>query len=186
MTTDTTGTNGLLISPDQRTLYMIQTSPERRELRAYDIQDDGSLGHYIVLHQLAKTIGDQRGIDGMCLDAEGNIVHRRFLCQWSWPNDLHLGYKGRVLETHPMPVGVDTPTNCTFGDPDQGTLYITTGGGHLSGSATRDDAAGSSGRRCGRDEGRGTRERRGREGLSRPSPPRPLPWERELQSNTPT
>ena len=33
MTTDTTGTNGLLISPDWRTLYMIQTSPERRELR---------------------------------------------------------------------------------------------------------------------------------------------------------
>jgi len=28
-------------------------------------------------------------------------------------------------------VGVDSPTNCTFGDPDQRTLYITTGGGHL-------------------------------------------------------
>ncbi len=39
--------------------------------------------------------------------------------------------KGRVLETHPMPVGVDAPTNCTFGDPDQRTLYITTAGGHL-------------------------------------------------------
>src|SRR5262249_8427912 len=37
----------------------------------------------------------------------------------------------RVLETHPMPVGVDSPTNCTFGDPDQRTLYITTLGGHL-------------------------------------------------------
>jgi SMP-30/Gluconolactonase/LRE-like region len=39
--------------------------------------------------------------------------------------------KGRVLETHPMPVGVDSPTNCTFGDPDHQTLYITTAGGHL-------------------------------------------------------
>jgi sugar lactone lactonase YvrE len=39
--------------------------------------------------------------------------------------------RGRVLETHPMPVGIDTPTNCTFGDADQRTLYITTGGGHL-------------------------------------------------------
>ena len=57
MTTDTTGTNGLLISPDQRTLYMIQTSPERRELRAYDIQDDGSLGHYIVLHHWRRLSG---------------------------------------------------------------------------------------------------------------------------------
>ena len=38
---------------------------------------------------------------------------------------------GRVLETHPMPPGIDSPTNCAFGDPDQRTLYITTIGGHL-------------------------------------------------------
>ena len=36
---------------------------------------------------------------------------------------------GRVLETHPEPV--DRPTDCTFGDADLGTLYVTTGGGHL-------------------------------------------------------
>ena len=31
-----------------------------------------------------------------------------------------------------MPEGVDRATNCTFGDPDLSTLYITTGGGgHL-------------------------------------------------------
>ena len=75
MTTDTTGTNGLLISPDWSTLYMIQTNPERRELRAYAILADGSLGPYIVLHQFGDDYrGPQRGIDGMCLDAEGNIV----------------------------------------------------------------------------------------------------------------
>jgi len=66
MTTDTTGTNGLLISPDWRTLYMIQTNPERRELRAYDIRADGSLGRYIVLHQFGEDYrGPQRGIDDM-------------------------------------------------------------------------------------------------------------------------
>jgi gluconolactonase len=36
---------------------------------------------------------------------------------------------GRVLETHPVPV--DRPTNCTFGDAELSTLYVTTGGGHL-------------------------------------------------------
>ena len=36
---------------------------------------------------------------------------------------------GRVLETHQVPV--DRPTNCTFGDTDLSTLYVTTGGGHL-------------------------------------------------------
>ena len=133
MTTDTTGTNGLLISPDWRTLYMIQTSPERRELRAYDIQADGSLGHYIVLHQFGEDYrGPQRGIDGMCLDAEGNIVATAgSYASGPGPMIYVWDTKGRVLETHPMPVGVDTPTNCTFGDPDQRTLYVTTGGGHL-------------------------------------------------------
>lgn len=32
---------------------------------------------------------------------------------------------GRVRETHPVPK--DRPINCTFGDADLGTLYVTTG-----------------------------------------------------------
>jgi len=130
---ETTGTNGLLISPDWRTLYMIQTSPERRELRAYDIQANGSLGPYIVLHQFGEdSRGPQRGIDGMCLDAEGNIVATAgSYASGPGPMIYIWDTKGRVMETHPMPVGIDTPTNCTFGDADQGTLYVTTGGGHL-------------------------------------------------------
>ena len=30
-----------------------------------------------------------------------------------------------------MPVGVDGPTNCCFGDADQSSLYVTAGQGHL-------------------------------------------------------
>ena len=78
MTFDTTGTNGLLVSPDERSLYIIQTDPSPdgvRELRSYPVNDDGSLGQYIVLHQFGRDHrGPQRGIDGMCLDSEGNIV----------------------------------------------------------------------------------------------------------------
>ena len=80
MTYDTTGTNGLLISPDERSLYMIQTDIVNepggiRELRSYPILDDGSLGQYIVLHQFGRDHrGPQRGIDGMCFDSEGNII----------------------------------------------------------------------------------------------------------------
>ena len=131
MTYDTTGTNGLLISPDERSLYIIQTDNEPggiRELRSYPILDDGSLGQYIVLHQFGTDHrGHQRGIDGMCLDSEGNIV----ATAGSWasgPGPLIYVWTptGRVLETHPMPVGVDVPTNCAFGDPDQRTLYVTT------------------------------------------------------------
>ena len=39
---------------------------------------------------------------------------------------------GRVLETQPLPPGVNRATNCSFGDHDLDTLYVTTGGGvHL-------------------------------------------------------
>ena len=107
MTTDTTGTNGLLISPDQHTLYMIQTGAERRELRAYDILPDGSLGKFIVLHQFGEdSRGPQRGIDGMCLDSEGNIVATAgSYASGPGPMIYIWDPKGRVLETHPMPAG---------------------------------------------------------------------------------
>ena len=136
MTYDVTGTNGLLISPDQLNLYMIQTESEMgglRELRSYPILNDGSLGQYIVLHQFGNDHrGPQRGIDGMCLDSEGNII----ATAGSWgsgpgPMIYIWNPTGRLIETHPMPVGVNMPTNCSFGDFDQSTLYVTTLGGHL-------------------------------------------------------
>jgi len=36
---------------------------------------------------------------------------------------------GAVLETHPVPA--DLPLRCAFGDVDLGSLYVTTGEGHL-------------------------------------------------------
>ncbi len=136
MTFDTTGTNGLLLSPDESRLYMIQTDVAPgsvRELRSYPIQADGSLGQYIVLHQFGQDHrGPQRGIDGMCLDSDGNIVGTAG-SNASGPGPMIYVWtpEGRVLETYPMPVGVDMPTNCAFGDADQSSLYVTTLGGHL-------------------------------------------------------
>lgn len=129
VTFDTTRPNGILISPDQRTLYVAQSEygeNKLRELRAYPINDDGSLGAYRVLHNFYP----HRGIDGMCLDSEGNIVAT---AGWneSGPGPMIYVFSptGRVLETHPVPV--DRPTNCTFGDSDLRTLYVTTASGYL-------------------------------------------------------
>jgi gluconolactonase len=36
---------------------------------------------------------------------------------------------GRILEQHPVPCS--KPTNCTFGDADLRTLYVTSIEGHL-------------------------------------------------------
>lgn len=129
VTFDTTRPNGLLISPDGGTLYVAQSAygvNRKRELRAYPIQGDGSVDEYRVLHNFYP----HRGIDGMCLDAEGNIVAT---AGWneSGPGPMLYVFapSGRVLETHPVPF--DRPTNCTWGGPGLSTLYVTVGTGHL-------------------------------------------------------
>jgi gluconolactonase len=128
-TLDTTRPNGILISPDQRTLYVAQSEygdERKRELRAYPIGDDGSLGPHAVLHNFYP----HRGIDGMCFDREGNIVATAGW-QQSGPGPMIYVFtpSGRVLETHPLPT--DRPTNCTFGGATLSDLYVTTGSGYL-------------------------------------------------------
>jgi gluconolactonase len=129
MTYDTTAPNGLLLSPDNKTLYLAQSKygeGQKRELRAYPILEDSALGQYQVLHNFYP----HRGIDGMCLDTEGNIIAT---AGWevSGPGGMIYVFtpKGRVLETHPVPA--NRPTNCTFGDADLRTLYVTSIEGHL-------------------------------------------------------
>ena len=125
-TFDTTMPNGLLFSSDYKTLYVAQSdynANHERELRAYPVNDDGSLGEYEVLHDF----GPHRGIDGMTLSSEGNIV----ACTgWeiSGPggNITVFDPKGRIIETHPTPAL--RPTNCTFAGED---LYVSSIEGHL-------------------------------------------------------
>ena len=121
-TFDTLCPNGLVFSPDQATLYVAE-APEvprgLRQLRAYPVQTDGSLGEPKILHDF----GPHRGIDGMRIDEEGNIVAA---CGWpqSGPGARIAVFSpsGEVLEDHPVPT---TPTNCSFGDADLQTLYVT-------------------------------------------------------------
>jgi gluconolactonase len=134
MTFDTTRPNGLLISADQRTLYVAQSEygeDRKRELRAYSIREDDTLGQFEVLHNFYP----HRGIDGMCLDVEGNIIAT---AGWelSGPGPMIYVFapNGRVLETHPVPS--DRPTNCTFGGPELSTLFVTSGSGHVFRAAT--------------------------------------------------
>ena len=129
VTFDTTRPNGLLFSLDHKTLYVAQsgrTSGEDRQLRAYPLLEDGSLGTFAVLHDF----GENRGIDGMCLDMEGNIIAA---AGWELGGPGPMIYvfapDGRVLETHP--VSANRPTNCSFGDEDLKTLYVTSTEGHL-------------------------------------------------------
>ena len=129
VTFDTTRPNGLLFSLDHAVLYVAQSGrlpEEKRELRAYPVNDDGSLGDGEVIHDF----GAHRGIDGMCLDVEGNIIATAGnLAGGPGPMIYVFSPSGEVIETHLL--NFDQPTNCTFGGEDLSTLYVTTGQGHL-------------------------------------------------------
>ena len=134
VTFDTTMPNGILVSQDQRTLYVAESGYARgiaRELRAYPINDDGSLGAYATLFTWGEDAkGVHRAIDGMCLDRDGNIVATNgWEVSGAGPMITVFSPTGRVLETHPVPG--NRPTNCCFGGPDLTTLFVTTTQGHF-------------------------------------------------------
>ena len=126
--------NGILVSQDQNTLYVAEsgyTKGVARELRAYPIREDGSLGTFTTLFTWGEDAkGVHRGIDGMCLDRDGNIVATNGW-EGSGPGPMITVFSpsGRVLETHPVPA--NRPTNCCFGGPDGTTLYVTSTQGHF-------------------------------------------------------
>ena len=134
MTYDTVAPRAVALSSDESTLYVSETdnSPSgRRELRAYPILPDNTLGPFTVLHAFGRDYrGEHRGIEGMCMDIEGNIV----ACAGgtkSGPGPLVCVFSpsGAIIESHPIPS--DQPMNCAFGDADLSSLYVTTTGGEL-------------------------------------------------------
>ena len=103
VTFDTTRPNGLLFSLDHSTLYVAQSGrnpDEKRELRAYPVNPDGSLAEHTVLHDF----GAHRGIDGMVLDTDGDIVATAGFRQGGpGPMIYVFSPSGDVLESHAVP-----------------------------------------------------------------------------------
>jgi gluconolactonase len=134
MTYDTAAPRAVALSPDETVLYVAETDNRphgTRELRAYPLREDGTLGGPAVLHVFGRDHrGEHRGIEGVCSDREGRI----YACAgWrrSGPGPLVYVFSpsGAVLATHPVPA--DEPVGCAFGGADLRDLYVTTAGGEL-------------------------------------------------------
>ena len=125
-TFDTDRPNGVLLSKDAKRLYVANSPHDfenyniRRELRSYSIEPDFSLGEYDVMH----NFGPHRGVDGMTLDEDGNILATAGFDK-SGPGSLiyHFDQSGRVIQTFEAPD--NSPTNCTFGGTKKDLLYVT-------------------------------------------------------------
>jgi gluconolactonase len=124
--------NGIVISPDNKRLYLIEAHPDashHRDIRVYDRNSDGSLSNGRVLIDFSPG----RSGDGMCIDSRGNLyvaagLHRTR--QTSETLDTRPGIhvvspSGQLLAYRRTPE--DTITNCTFGGDDLRTLYVTCG-----------------------------------------------------------
>ncbi|HET9405529.1 MAG TPA: SMP-30/gluconolactonase/LRE family protein [Burkholderiales bacterium] len=130
VTHDTRGPRAVLLSADEKTLYVADGDAERGDvcqLLAYPVGPDGSVGEGKSLLVFAPA---ERGIEGMCLDAEGNIVA---CAGWrkggAGPSVYVVSASGTLMETHPAPA--DLPMRCAFGDAGLASLYLTAGDGGL-------------------------------------------------------
>ena len=115
MVTDCTIPNGLCFSPGESILY-VNDSVERH-IRAFDVQDDGTLTNDRVFCVLK---GERAGVpDGMKVDLEGNVYCTGPGGIWIIdPSGKHLG---TILTGEGNNV-----TNVGWGDEDWKTMYLTT------------------------------------------------------------
>ena len=150
--------NGIVLSPDEKTLYLIEAHPDadhHRDIRAYSLKADGTLGEGRVLINFYPG----RSGDGMCIDAKGNLyvaAGLRALRGTSETLDTRPGIhvispQGILLAYRKTPE--DTITNCTFGGVDLRTLYVACGSLLL---AIRTEISGKASYRPSRDPPTGT------------------------------
>jgi gluconolactonase len=117
LTRELTRPNGIAFSPDEKTLYVAVSDPERAVWMAYDVQADGTLARGRVFFDATPLARQGRkGLpDGMKVDRAGNLFATGpggvFVLA---PDGTHLG----TIETG------EATANCAFGD-DGSTLYLT-------------------------------------------------------------
>lgn len=125
--------NGLAITPDGKTLYVVDSDYSRadgnRKIWAFDIAADGSLSGQRKIYDFGRG----RGGDGMRLDVHGNLWIAAGISAPRTKNESAeiptgvyvVSPEGKLLGR--VPIGEDVITNLAFGGPDKKTLYVTAG-----------------------------------------------------------
>jgi gluconolactonase len=102
--------NGLCFSPDEKRLYVADSSA-RKHVRIFEVTDDNALRGGQVLAAIDPGVPD-----GMRVDVEGRLFCTAGDGVWV------ISPEGVLLGKILMP---QTPANCTFGGPERRTLYVT-------------------------------------------------------------
>jgi gluconolactonase len=129
---DVRSPNGIQISPDDRTLYLIESNQAQggpRLIRRYDLQPDGTVRNMRVHYDFSPG----RSGDGMSIDTQGNLYVSAGMNQLRGTSET-LATKTGVYVISPdgkllkmFPIAEDFITNNAFGGSDMKTLYVTAG-----------------------------------------------------------
>ena len=108
--------NGIALSPDQRTLYVSVSDPDKAEIYAYSLDAGGKVLNRRVFADMTALV--KQGLpglpDGMKIDVHGNLFA-------SGPGGIHI-FSPRGIELGLIKTDVTTE-NCAFGE-DGRTLFL--------------------------------------------------------------
>ncbi len=124
--------NGLALTPDGKTLYVVDSHGRpggNRKVWAFDVADDGTPGR----RRLVFDFGKGRGGDGLRPDGRGNL--------WVAAGIMFPRHSGETADVPPgvyvitpesklvgrIPIPEDLCTNLAFGGPGSRTLFVTAG-----------------------------------------------------------
>jgi gluconolactonase len=116
LTKEVTRPNGIAFSPDEKTLYVASSDPDKAVWHAYPVKDDGTLGAGRIFADFTKEVGKVKGLpDGLKVDVNGNLYATGpgGVIVFA-PDGTHLG----TLSTG------EATSNCAWGE-DGSTLFIT-------------------------------------------------------------
>lgn len=116
LTRDMTRPNGLAFSPDEKTLYVANSDPQKAVWMAFAVKEDGTLDRGRVFFDATAWAKNKKGLpDGMKLDLAGNLFA-------TGPGGVHV-FTPAGKHLGAIDPGVAT-SNCNWGN-DGSTLYVT-------------------------------------------------------------
>jgi gluconolactonase len=108
--------NGLAFSPDEQTLYVANSDPDKAVWMAYEVNTDGTLSNGRIFYDATDKVDEERGLpDGLKVDPEGYIYATGPGGLWIFKSGGNV--MGRIK------TGIPT-SNCAIGN-NGSMLYMT-------------------------------------------------------------
>ena len=116
LTDELTRPNGLALSPDEKTLFVSNSDPEKAIWMAYALDEEGQISEGKVFYDVTEWVPKEKGLpDGMKVDDAGNVFATGPGGVWIFsPEGRHLG----TIKTG------EATANCAFNE-DKTVLYMT-------------------------------------------------------------